>query len=713
MQRVTRPGSWAWVARVAEVISWATAIVIFLMLNVADLGGRTYRDGLVVLGALGVWLLVFYRGLLPRRLSVWWAIALPLVGAVGFACAIYGLLADEVPSVQVVFVPGIVAAGLLTGLWGGLATAILSSLGYVAITQPTAGTDAVIQAALTAGIFVLSGAVSGVLARELRTHYRGEQEEHRLATAVRHRLLAVLDAVDEAIVFRDRNGIVRVVNRRAANLFQIDPDACLGQPATEVLRGIARLTEDPEGFMETFQKVRDRPTDAIRTLVEQIIPARRQLRLYSGPAFDDNDALVGRIDVYSDVTEAVRRAAENQRLYEEARRTAESYQRGLLPIEVPRLPRVALVAHYVPAAGMRAVCGDFYDFVPFPEGRVGLVLGDVVGAGPAAANDAALSRYTLRSFTGQVRDPGTLLQWMNAHIRSQSTSERFVRLVLAVLDPERATLDYANAGHVPPIVYRAEEGRVEWLEEGGIALGVEDDTRYKAGRIELKPGDILVLYTDGVTEAARFGQPFGRGRFSDVVVDNGMGTPGEVVQAIRRSVDAWVDGELRDDLALLVLQVVPDSLLGEPQRELVVPNEAQRIAEVRRFAAAFLADLRAPVEASSEILLAVGEAAGNAYRHGRTTDRSEVRVRCEFEHPMVTISVSDEGTGFDPDAVLEEVAPDPLAAGGRGLFLMKALMEEVEIAATPKGTTVTLKRRLDRPEPQPAPGRGKIDSPVN
>ena len=211
---------------------------------------------------------------------------------------------------------------------------------------------------------------------------------------------------------------------------------------------------------------------------------------------------------------------------------------------------------------------------------------------------------------------------------------------------------------------------------------------------------MLVLYTDGVTEAPRSGQPFGRGRFSDVVSDNGMGTPGEVVQAIRRSVDAWVDGDLRDDLALLVLQVVPDSALGEPQRELVVPNEAQRMSEVRRFVAAFLADLRAPVEASSEILLAVGEAAGNAYRHGRTTDRSEIRVHCEFERPTVTVSVTDEGTGFDPQAAGER-APDPLASGGRGLFLMNALMDSVDVTPSPRGTRVTLKRRLDRPEVAP------------
>lgn len=508
---------------------------------------------------------------------------------------------------------------------------------------------------------------------------------------------AVFDAVDEAIIFRDRDDIVSVVNRRAATLFGLEPDDLIGVEGNEVLRSIARLTEDPEGFMEIFQGVAQRSDAELRTMIEQIIPERRQLRVYSAPALDDNGEFVGRIDVYGDVTDAVRRAAENERLYERARRTAESYQRGLLPDELPRLPRVGIVAHYVPAAGKRAVCGDFYDFVTLRDGRVAFVLGDVVGAGPPAASDAALARYTLRSFADQIENPGTLLQWMNAHIRSQSTPERFVRMVVAVLDPERAVIDHANAGHVPPILYRAASRSIEWLEEGGIALGILDDERYKTARVEMRPGDMLVLYTDGVTEAPRAGRPFGRGRFMDLVEAYGVGTPGELVQAIRRSVDSWVDDELRDDLALVVLQVVADSLLGEPLRELVVPNEAVRIAEVRRFVATFLADLRAPVDVSAEILLAVGEAAGNAYRHGRRSDRSELRVRCEYERPVVAVTVTDDGPGFVPVPTDRKSVPDPLASGGRGLYLMQTLMDEAVIFPSPTGTSVRLVRDLERP----------------
>jgi anti-sigma regulatory factor (Ser/Thr protein kinase)/PAS domain-containing protein len=689
-----RRGSWIWVARVAELTGWGTAALIVLILNVAAIPADVYSAGLVVVGALGAWLLLFFRGVLPRREQTWWSMGIPLVQAVGFGCVTFALLHGHVASAQVVFVPVIVSAGLLAGLTGGLVSAALSAVGYFAITHFGTGLSSV-AASFTGGTFLLSGSIAGLLSRELRTHYRGEQEEHRLATAVRHRLLAVVDAVDEAIVFRDRQGSVRVANRRVGALFDLNPDDYIGQPAVELLRTIARQTDDPEEVMEFFQSVRDDPEQELRLDIEQIIPVRRKLRVYSGPTFDDRKTLVGRIDVFTDVTEAWRRSEEIELLYMQARKTAESYQRGLLPVEMPKLPRVGMVAHYIAAAGSRAVCGDFYDFVPLAEGRVGLVLGDVCGIGPQAANDAALTRYTLRSFAEQIADPGALLHWMNAHIRRQASPDRFVRLLVGVLDPERAVLEYANAGHVPPLVFRSRSGEVEWLGEGSIPLGIEDDSRYKAGRVELEPGDMVVMYTDGVTEAPRLGHPFGQGRLMDLVERYGVGSPGELVQAIRRGVEAWAGDVLRDDIALLVFQIAPDKQLAEPVREIVLPNEPSRISEIRRFVAAFLADLRAPVETSSEILLAVGEAAGNAYRHGRKrTGRSEIRVRCEFDRPDFEVEVADDGPGFDPDEVASRGAPDPFAQGGRGLFLMNELMDSVTVDTSQEGTTIHLLRTL-------------------
>jgi serine phosphatase RsbU (regulator of sigma subunit)/anti-sigma regulatory factor (Ser/Thr protein kinase) len=699
-------GSWLWSLRVSEAMAFGTVVLLLLVLHVADVPTRKYAIGLALAGSAAALLWGLYRVLLPDPERRSWGAYVGMAVGLAYASWGYALLRGEVPAIHMIFVPVIVAVALLSSLPQALAVSASAVGAYFIIGQLTGGI-ALVAAVLNGAVFMLAGVTAGLLAGELRSHYRGEKESHRLATAVRHRLLAVLDAVDEAIVFRDRKGTLRLVNERAERLFEVRSDEYLGTPAVELLRRIARQTEDPEGFMETFQELLDDPDKELRVSIEQIIPARRKLRLYSAPARDESGTLVGRIDVYTDVTESVRRADEVERLYDEARRTAESYQRSFLPDQIPSLPRLSMVARYIPAAGRRGVCGDFYDVMSLPDGRVLVTLGDVCGTGPPAVADTALTRYTLRSFAGELQDPAELLTRLNSHVAAQLPASRFVRLLVGVLEPERARFGYANGGHAPPVVYRAETGEVEWLAEGGMALGIDAETDYKSGWITLEPGDMLLLYTDGVTEALRRGRPFGQAKLGDIVQQYGVGTPGELVQAVRRRVQAWVAGTgMRDDIALLACQVVPDTILEEPARELVIPNEPERISEVRRFTGEFLADIRAPVDVSQEIQLAVGEAAANAARYGRTPDgsASEVRIHCLYERPQLTVTVADEGRGFEAREVDAHGLPDVFASGGRGLFLMHQMMDEVDVSSSEEGTIVTLRRLIPEPTEVPAAG---------
>jgi anti-sigma regulatory factor (Ser/Thr protein kinase) len=257
----------------------------------------------------------------------------------------------------------------------------------------------------------------------------------------------------------------------------------------------------------------------------------------------------------------------------------------------------------------------------------------------------------------------------------------------------RATV--ACGGHPLPLLVRA-GGTVEEAGRPGQLIGALPEVTVRDRTVALDPGDRLLLYTDGITEAVRRGRPFGQSKLADLIKQYGVGTPGELIQALRRAVAHWVSGgELRDDIALLVSQVVPDSAVQEPIRELVVPNEPARIREVRRFVGSFLADIRAPVETSFDILLAVSEAAANASRHGRRSDTwSELRVQCRLEGQDVVVSVTDEGSGFDPGGFETAQMPDRFASGGRGLFLMQQLTDEVSARTTAEGTTVTLRRRV-------------------
>lgn len=696
-----RRGSWLWSLRVAERTAYATIGLVFVVLHVATLEGETYRQGLVLVAFQLIITWFLFRIVLPRSRDDMRVASFALAIGATLTLTTFGLFSGKVPSVHLFFLPFIVIAGLLGNLPIAATATVLSGAAYLGLAVTVGRTPSVLAAGLNLTLFLFSGFVAGLLSQELRSHYRREQEEQQRAASVEHRLSGVVDAVDEALVYSDQQGTVRMVNRRAKELFEVDPSEFLGGPVVQLSRVIARLTEDPEGYMESLQSLRDDPMEELVLEIEQIIPARRILKMLSRPVLDASGARVGRIDVFVDVTEAALRTSEMERLYSEARQTAESYQRALLPTQTPSLPRVNLVAHYIPAAGRRAVCGDFYDFLTFKDGAVGLVLGDVSGVGPTAVNDAALTRYTISSRARGERDPGELLRLANMHAFARLGADRFVRVFLGVLDPERAVLEYANAGHVPPVLFRASTGQVEWLGQGGLPLGVENGVEFKTTRIDLEPGDSLFMYTDGVNEAPRAGEPFGQGRLSDLVKHYGIGTPGELVQGIRRAVEAWVDEGLRDDLAMVGAQVVPDTSVHEPMRELVLPNDPMRIREIRSFIAEFLADARASVDASSDILVAASEAASNAAKYGRREEgRSEVRVRCVLAGTDVIVTVVDDGPGFaeevDPGA-----PPDPLAVGGRGMYLMRELMDEMSVDTTPYGTTVVLRRRAFEEPPLP------------
>ena len=545
-----------------------------------------------------------------------------------------------------------------------------------------------VVAAVAAAVTVFGGGWKLLRARSIIL-------ERGLATSVRQRLMGVLDTVDEAVVFSDRGGTLRLLNRRAVELFDVDPNVYLGAPVVELLRALARKMEEPEDFMEMFQVLREDPQREITTDIDQILPERRRLHLASRPSHEPGDRFGGRIDVYTDVTQQARRAQEVEQLYEDARRVAESYQRALLPSATPALDRLTMVARYLPAGGDRAVCGDFYDFEKIGPDALAVVVGDVCGVGPQAAADAAFCRYTLAAYTSEAHEPGPLFERLNRRVGSGLPEDRFARMLYGVVDGTSGRLAYVNAGHVPPLLRRADSGDVEWLEEGGLPLGVARDSEYKPGVVEIAPGDVVVFYTDGVTEAVRNGRPFGRGRLADLVRDWGSGSPAELVQAITRAVSSWSSGgALRDDVAILVCLFARRPQPGYALRELLVPNEASRIGEVRAFVRSFLQDAAAPVEMTTELVLAVGEAAANCYRHGRRPEGTgEVRVRCQIEQGRAVITVADDGPGFDVSAA-DHAPRDPFASGGRGLFLMKALTDRADIESTSDGTVVTLARTL-------------------
>jgi sigma-B regulation protein RsbU (phosphoserine phosphatase) len=215
------------------------------------------------------------------------------------------------------------------------------------------------------------------------------------------------------------------------------------------------------------------------------------------------------------------------------------------------------VAHLEPA---RQTSGDFYDFINLPL-ETALVIADVADKGAGAALFMTLTRSLLRTYATEYPDqPSLVLAETNRRILGDTSEALFVTLFYALLNPERGELRYSSAGHNPPYLLRA-GGGLETLPNTGIPVGVLEEAVWSERAIQLQPGDTLVLYTDGVTEAQDVqGDFFGEPRL-EAVLNAHLGEPAEnILQAIRRDLAEFVGAAHQtDDITLMVIQRVPDS----------------------------------------------------------------------------------------------------------------------------------------------------------
>jgi len=231
---------------------------------------------------------------------------------------------------------------------------------------------------------------------------------------------------------------------------------------------------------------------------------------------------------------------------------ARALQLAILPSVFPARAGCEGAARMIPATTMG---GDFYDYIELPDGQIGLVIADVSGHGVPAAFFMAVARTNLRELAVRHSDAGECLAQTNEALCAQNPLDLFVTVFYCILDPQTGVLRYANGGHNPPYVRRA-AGPVEMLDgAGGLVLGAMQGVRYPTHMVQLRQGDRLVLYTDGITEACNpTDELYGAHRLVDEVHIHGGGTPAALVERICQSVSNFAGpAPQSDDITLTVL----------------------------------------------------------------------------------------------------------------------------------------------------------------
>jgi phosphoserine phosphatase RsbU/P len=240
-----------------------------------------------------------------------------------------------------------------------------------------------------------------------------------------------------------------------------------------------------------------------------------------------------------------------QRLATELEQAAE-IQRQFLPNEVPKVKGIELAGFN---ASCRTVGGDYYDFVIRPDGQVAVMVGDVCGKGMPAALLMMRLQARVQVLAEEPGSPAGLVERLNRILTAVSLNNRFISFFFSVVRPETGEITYCNAGHNPPLLVRS-GGQVECLEGGGPVLGILPDLAYEEHRCWLQPGEVVVLFSDGVTEATNpAGEEFGEQRLAAVAQQLRHKLAGTILEGLRKAVQDWLGGATAaDDVTLVILR---------------------------------------------------------------------------------------------------------------------------------------------------------------
>ena len=408
-------------------------------------------------------------------------------------------------------------------------------------------------------------------------------------------------------------------------------------------------------------------------------------------------------------------ARANERIQHELR-VAQLIQKTLLPKDLPALPGWQVTAYYQAA---RQVGGDFYDFIYFDDGRLGLVIGDVTDKGVPAALLMATTRSVLRAIAQRLVAPGQVLERVNEVLYPDIPPKMFVTCLYALLDPDSGQLQFANAGHDLPY-HRHTTGEVTELRATGMPLGLMPGMHYEEKEVWLAPGEIILFHSDGIVEAHNeHREMFGFPRLMRLVGEHEEDKTLKEFVLDDLAAFTGADWEQEDDITMVTLQrsegygvteVASRSTTRSNEADGNNGNDWRTLAEFtlasepgnERQALARVAEavrvLNLPTKRLEQLKTAVAEATMNAMEHGNHYQPEKpVSIQVLASHKALSVRVTDHGGTRTLSAHPDIEAPDLEAKlaelqtpRGWGLFLIKNMVDEMHISNDASHHTVEL-----------------------
>ncbi len=360
-----------------------------------------------------------------------------------------------------------------------------------------------------------------------------------------------------------------------------------------------------------------------------------------------------------------------QRLQQEIELAAQ-IQASLLPAHVPSFAGYDFAATAIPS---RYVSGDLYDFIIVDPETCHIVVADIAGKGVPAALLSSTARTLIRAETDHETSPGRILTSVNASFyRDLAQAEMFITFLTARLDARLGALAYANAGHTAALWWRQVTGCCEECPATGLPIGILPDSVIEERSLALHPGDVLVLYSDGIPEAANtVGELFGMERLTALVNAYPHLSAAELMQQIVGDVETFVGGAPRsDDITLLVLKVLPRTLSFDC--EAVLDNLYMITPLVGRAAQPYGESFAYAVE------LAASEIVSNIIEHAYRATSGRICGTLHLLSDRLQLDLYDDGAAFDLDA-LAPPAPGEIREGGYGLFIARKVLDELSYTA--------------------------------